>query len=362
VTTRRKNLFLLIASTLLTLLLAEGIARQFVSVDYLRSRYYRCIAAVHINPDTGVFDSQLGYRIRPRIDIPFATPFFSTSIRTNSEGFRDDESSLENPDFLFLGDSFTLAWGVEESEGVCSQFEDLCAKKALNIGIPGYSTIQEAMLVEEIFPSPGLGAPHVLLLVFQNDLLENSLPVYSPFPTVRKKGKKIIVTPPLEECYRLAQKTQRASLLKFCRIHSVLADFAALPMGSVTLPMIPDSEAPIDIGFEEYGHALPGSESFEYAMRYLQMVLEENSLPVHAFYIPHVDELTGRKESYSRMFESVMRQLEIPHYDFTGDLEPEDYFMVDCHWKPSGHEKAAKAMARFLGEAGIVGAGSAQEP
>ncbi len=354
-TTQRKNLILLVGSVCLGLMLAEVIARGSLSLDYQRERYYRTNTSLHINPEVAVFDPLLGFRFRPDVDAVFETSAFSTSVQTNSRGYCDDESSLTNPDFLILGDSFSAGWGVEGAERVCSRFEKISNKKVLNLAVPGYNTIQEALLIEQEFPFLNAEDPVVLLMVHDNDLVDNSTPLYSPFPTLRKKGPRLIVTAPIEECYRTALKQQTPNLIRFLRGHSVVADLAGLFIDSGTPPIFPDALAPIDISFEEYGASPPGTESFEYAMRYLQMLLRERNLPLYAFYIPHVDELTGRKKPHSPVFVWVMKQLGITYHDFSKDLEAGDYYLVDGHWKASGHSKAAHAMVKFLENEGVLG-------
>ncbi|MDO8281316.1 MAG: GDSL-type esterase/lipase family protein [Thermodesulfovibrionia bacterium] len=102
--------------------------------------------------------------------------YYNAKIKTNSMGFRDFEYTLKKPEdkkrIVFIGDSFTLGWGVE--------FEDIYSKKlekslnenqnsyeVINMGVGNYNSIMET----ELFKSKGLSLNPdlVILMYFIND-------------------------------------------------------------------------------------------------------------------------------------------------------------------------------------------------
>ena len=82
---------------------------------------------------------------------------------TNSLGFRGDEFPADKPldteRFVFLGDSFTFGEGVRQSDTLPEQFRRAPILRqvfpgrdiqALNLGVGGYNTAQEAALLREV--------------------------------------------------------------------------------------------------------------------------------------------------------------------------------------------------------------------
>jgi lysophospholipase L1-like esterase len=102
--------------------------------------------------------------------------YYGVEIGTNSLGFRDHEYSLKKPEaterILFLGDSFTLGWGVALDDLVSKVLERLLNRadsryEVINMGIGNYNTTMEV----ELFKWKGLelGPDMVILMYFIND-------------------------------------------------------------------------------------------------------------------------------------------------------------------------------------------------
>ena len=91
------------------------------------------------------------------------------SFRTNDRGFRGRELTRTAPGtrrVLALGDSFTFGWGVGEGKAWPHLLEGMLSssgQKAVvfNAGVPGYNTVQEACLLEELL---GEADPDLVLL------------------------------------------------------------------------------------------------------------------------------------------------------------------------------------------------------
>jgi hypothetical protein len=82
------------------------------------------------------------------------------------------ERTPGKPRVLLLGDSFVFGHGVEEDETVAAQLERfLPGCEVVNLGVTGYSTDQELLLLRErgLAYRPDV----VILLVCANDLLDN---------------------------------------------------------------------------------------------------------------------------------------------------------------------------------------------
>ncbi|MCF7957048.1 MAG: SGNH/GDSL hydrolase family protein [Phycisphaerae bacterium] len=103
--------------------------------------------------------------------------FYGVHIKTNSLGFRDGEYPLEKtPDkerILFVGDSFTLGWGVAFDELYSKKLEKRLNEtgnkyEVINTGIGNYNSTMEV----ELFKLKGLPLKPdiVILMYFINDV------------------------------------------------------------------------------------------------------------------------------------------------------------------------------------------------
>ncbi len=100
----KKNIILVLISLLIAFAFCEMIVRMFVPV---RS----------VGPSFTVYDSLYGKRLKKSFSATRVTPEFNMLFSTNSYGFRGPEPpSFPSSPILFLGDSFTMGYGVNDGE------------------------------------------------------------------------------------------------------------------------------------------------------------------------------------------------------------------------------------------------------
>jgi hypothetical protein len=103
------------------------------------------------------------------------TGFRVVHIRHNSMGFRDREhTDRTRPAVLFLGDSFVWGYDVEQEERFTERLsERMPDREIINMGVSGYGTDQEYLLLQKFFPR---FKPDIVFLIFcsDNDMLDNS--------------------------------------------------------------------------------------------------------------------------------------------------------------------------------------------
>lgn len=103
------------------------------------------------------------------------------ALRINRLGFRGPEPAGGAPGrrrVLLLGDSLTFGTGVEDSETFASRLAAAAPSvEPLNLGVSGYGTDQELLLLEREGFAMGPAAV-VLNVCVGNDVLDNALPVY----------------------------------------------------------------------------------------------------------------------------------------------------------------------------------------
>ncbi len=97
-----RNILLLLGSLLLALALAEVAVRMFIPVRM-------------VGPSFTVYDPVYGKRLKKNFTTIRATQEFTISFSTNSQAFRGPEALPGRP-ILFLGDSFTMGYGVSDGE------------------------------------------------------------------------------------------------------------------------------------------------------------------------------------------------------------------------------------------------------
>lgn len=115
-------------------------------------------------------DPELGYRLRPQLDVTRNANGHRWRMRTDSNGRRIVPApSLpeEGMTVLLLGDSFAFGEGVDDDQTMAAHI----AKKGfrvVNLSVPGYGTHQELMVLRRYLKHES--ADYVITLVYRNDL------------------------------------------------------------------------------------------------------------------------------------------------------------------------------------------------
>jgi hypothetical protein len=146
------------------------------------------------------YDSEIGWAPIPNMEFDF-TATRTIHVRNNAMGFRDADYTKETQrPILFLGDSFVWGYDVEENE----RFTDIIRRRLpneriVNVGVSGYGTDQEYLLIRRIWDriTPGMV---ILIFCTDNDRLDNSTnlvysDVYKPYYVLADNMFKGIPTP-----------------------------------------------------------------------------------------------------------------------------------------------------------------------
>ncbi len=117
---------------------------------------------------------ELGWVLRPGFEGTVVEPGSQARLRVNSLGLRGPEpSSPQDPRWLVVGDSFTVALQVEEDRTLPALLEDRWGIQVWNGGVDSYSTFQATRWYEHV--DEQLDADTVLLLFFlANDPIDNA--------------------------------------------------------------------------------------------------------------------------------------------------------------------------------------------
>lgn len=122
------------------------------------------------------YDPRLGWVLSPSWRGRHRRYEYDVGYATNALAFRGPEAAAREPAALWLGDSFTFGFGVNDGETFVDRLDAARAGglRHVNLGVPGYSTDQEALLLERRLST--FDARFVGVVVYLgNDLIDNAL-------------------------------------------------------------------------------------------------------------------------------------------------------------------------------------------
>ena len=329
-----------------------------------------------------IYDPLLTYTLRPG-SCRFRNREFDTLVTVNSLGLRDGEAALERPQVIFLGDSYTMGWGVEQEQSFPEVVESLTGLRSLNGGISSYGTPREIRLLERLDTS----ALEFLVVQYSwNDLGENL------HYLAHGNQLRISTQERLDDIHRTFPQRPRYEMLRYLRaflamkrarlaqwIESRSASTGEAadvePPPSETLELVADEEpATEESGFTKEvveadslteAEPLPeptdtdtGYPEWDFSRQgeFFVRVLAQAQVP-EGVKVVFVD-LSPRNTNDNWVEDQVRHQLETFEYadfveemdilDVAAVLEQADYFILDDHLNASGHRKLAEVIARSL--------------
>ena len=101
---------------------------------------------IQFEPACSQYDPELTYVLKPG-HCSFENVEFRTELHINRLGLRDDETALEAPDVIVVGDSHTMGWGVNQDETFARVLARATGLNVLNAGVSSYGTVREMRLL-----------------------------------------------------------------------------------------------------------------------------------------------------------------------------------------------------------------------
>ena len=126
---------------------------------------------IQFMPQSSAYNDSLFYTLKPSSRFVFRNPEFADSFHTNQMGLRDDDSSLQQPSLICLGDSYAMGWGVEQQESFAELVGSITHQKVLNAGISSYGTVRE---LKNLYRLDTSRLQTIILQYCRNDYRENS--------------------------------------------------------------------------------------------------------------------------------------------------------------------------------------------
>lgn len=305
------------------------------------------------------YDELVGWSHVPGLEGRYSASDFDVHVKISDHGLRDRSYDYQRPDGVFrivvLGDSYAWGFGVEHQEVFTEIIEDSQdSLQVINMGVSGYSTDQEYVLLKEegLRYNPQL----VLLMLFENDINHNTLDVnYLKYP----KPRFSVLDGHLVQANR---PSPRIGLLRethcFLRTHSVAYNYLVRVLESSSAPWVRLTRAfgsgiaywltgrrwedPVALTSAIIGEIRDLSRAAGAQLVVVQVATQGQAL--------------GREKTIPNEIIEYFRAEGIPFLDLVGPFK--DYlathsgqglqFAHDPHWNADGHRLAADAIGTYL--------------
>jgi len=328
---RLRNLTLLLGSTLFAFFLAEAFLRLFVPIR-------------NVGPVLTTYCPHYGTRLKQGFHAKRTTPEFTFAFTTNSLGFRGPEpNGFPARGVLFLGDSFTMGYGVNDGK----EFPELI-RRALNngasetwvpvvnagMGYNGNGRWLKFLEREGRRFEPRLVVLQMMANDFDENVVENLYELDKTTNVLRENPV------PAPDWIRRSQVVfEWIPGLSYSYVVSLLLQFIREHRDVLVRP-VPSAEA---------APFVPPQGSYEDRLTtaILDQVLlqcQRNGWPAIAF-IVGVEGV--RRQHLLELFQR--HDIEVITAP-TMDDRPDLHYFVDGHWNPEGHELAAELLLPILQE------------
>ena len=298
-----------------------GNVTAFLGYIYL----FHCRDYIVYDEERGRYDEDLFYTLKPG-DFEYNNMEFSTRYHINSAGFRDNENSLDFPEIIFLGDSYTMGWGVEQDESFAAILENKMNRKSLNLGVASFGTAREYLAFEKIKHD----SCQLLILQFcPNDKTENNSFVKNNFElnvSPKEKFEKEIIWNKLYQVY---------FPLKY--VHSTIHFFADK---ITTVPCQSELNRPLIIG----GISETALSDF---FLILNKIKKSFNGKIIVFNLGMNITTPVVNEQFNKWLGNNPLE-DVYVFPSTDYLLKEDYLPLDTHLKKSGNQKLADGLMDFI--------------
>jgi hypothetical protein len=321
-----KNAVLSLASMAMALVVAEVVVRLFVPVR-------------NIGPSFSEYDSVYGKRLKKNFSCTRVTPEFTMRLTTNSLGFRGPEpKSFPKNGILFIGDSFTEGYGVNDGEEfpalVRKELDARMGENRVPVVNAGAGDIGEGRWVKFLRNEGKRFAPRLIVAeLMDNDFYDN---LQEDLFVLAENDSLIEYDPPEPGKSRLLQR--------------IIESVPGLPY-SYLVGLIRQALAASAIT-----HELPPSDgelaktdrlTFRLMEEILRLCKENNWQAVVLFV-----GLEGRR--FDEM-QKLVRRYEVQYINTPSmQSRPDLFYQIDGHWNAKGHEFVANQVLDFISAARVL--------
>lgn len=280
-------------------------------------------------PEFAHYDSTLFYALNTGT-WTFSNREFSNEYHINSACVRDDEASLNAPEIIVLGDSYTLGWGVDQNENYPALLEEMLGAKVLNTGVSSYGTAREVKSLERF------NTDSLKILIIQycpNDLRENQDCVFS--------GNVLNVS--TEKNYNLACENHQATAgyFPFKHILNIPGYFNPKEKPKPAAPM---PEMKIDSS-----RLIGTAEAFVSILKASPAIPKDVQILVFSLEAQKCDNsfIDAVKPVLDKQFATSLHD-RVSYVDIAGKIDTTHRFLMDPHLNAAGHQVIADALVDHI--------------
>lgn len=169
----QKSQTLFIAISLILSLGFSLVVAEWV-LGYQQKTFTKTISSSEkMQPGMILYDARLGWKLSPYWSGKHHHYDYDVNYTINRNGFRAPSVAIENTTFSIIGDSFSFGLGVNDDETFTAilNAKGKPQNKFYNLSVPGYSTDQQRLLIDNVINTIN---EHVLLVVYLgNDIFDN---------------------------------------------------------------------------------------------------------------------------------------------------------------------------------------------
>lgn len=312
-------------------------------------------------------DDRIGHVLKPGATARFSTVEFTTDIRINDAGVRDDEFGPKPPGetrIVILGDSLVMAVQVPLSDTFGKRLEqrlntdrrDRPRYRVINAGVQGYGPVEERLFFEKI--APRLEPDLVIVGVYVgNDAIEasDSAPKIHEDPASADEAGD-------RAAQRLRRLVRRSIVLQIARLR---AQMLAARLGTPTperplLTYLADEPGIVRRGLEITAECLDQikKNASKDGAKVVILLLPARFQVDDADYARLAAIVAGagghlERDAASARFGTALQKVGVPMFDplpvfRRASDSPRLYFQTTAHLTPRGHDVLAGGLYDFL--------------
>jgi hypothetical protein len=295
-------------------------------INHLKNYYLgRDRSVVQFRHDCAQYDEVLTYRLRPG-HCTVVNREHTVEYSVNRAGLRDTDAALDDPAIIVIGDSIAMGWGVPAEATIASRLGALTGEKVLNAAISSYDTVRETELLRELVKPD---TRTIVIAYCDNDYDANRLFTHSGVVPRRNR----------DEYERLVAGYERAPRYYPFKHVSALTRLVWKEMLGSREPQAAEGPPPAS----ESSNFLGVLDKHRDLLRGRNLiVIEINGFNRNS---PAFSNAVRRQVAGSDLLKDVASMHVI---DASSFLTDDDYFLIDDHMRPSGHDKVAHQIAAIL--------------
>jgi hypothetical protein len=299
-------------------------------LDRAREYYLRWDRAIpSFRPECARYDPDLSYTLRPG-SFTFRNREFAVRYDVNRHGLRDDDASVASSDIVIAGDSQAMGWGVSQDDTLAARLESRLSLRVLNAALPSYGTAREMLMLERLKLADHSECRAVVIQYCENDFGENSAYLNAGFrlPVMSHAQYDRVVQDHVRDSHYFPGKIL----------------WRLLPRTSP-----PDSPAPppppVAVEVQAFWGVLRHHRSL--LVGRVVVVMEINSFGRND------SQFTDAARDWGRTVDDRELADAVSFVDVSRVLTHRDYYALDDHLRPTGHDRVAALVAAELARRGF---------